>query len=175
MSRNDLTFGFYENFPSQIHWLESFSSILSNRQLQQKLIQVIYEINRKEFSFEEIACPTIPEGKVIFEFGFADSEGFCYLDDVERKKALDFLIKENFDTLDLFCGIRYYKGKIGKKSPLRFDYYLLRTIYNKGTVEVQVHHEKGPRYISPRDLTQLISNKINDDSKKIVLKKRKTQ
>ena len=174
MSRNDLTVGFYDNFPSQIHLIESFASSLSSRQLQQKLVQIFYEINQKDFSFEEVTNPTIPDCKVIFEFGLADSECFNYVDSEEEKKALDLIGKELLHTIDFFCGIRYYKGKTEKKAPLKFDYYLLRTIYNKGTVEVHVHHEKGPRYISPQDLTQLIFNKINEGSIKKILKKLKT-
>ena len=170
-----MTFGFYENFPSQIHWIENFISSLPSKQLQQKIIQIFYEINQKELSFEEVTNPTIPDCKVIFEFGLADSESFSYIDNEEEKKALDLIGKENLHIIDFFCGIRYYKGKTEKKTPLKFDYYLLRTIYDKGTFEAHVHHEKGPRYISPQDLTQLIFNRINDSSTKKVLKKRKTE
>jgi hypothetical protein len=170
-----LTFGFYENFPSQIHWTESFSSNLSGKQLQQRFILISHEINQNEYSFEEVTNPTIPDCKVIFEFGLADSDGFCYIDDQEEKKARDLLEKENLHTIDFFCGIRYYKGKTEKKTPLKFDYYLIRTIYNKGAVEIHVHHDKGPRYISPQDLTQLIFNKINNHSMKKVLKELKTE
>ncbi len=82
-----MTLGFYENFPSNIHMIESFNSTLSSKQLQQKLIQVFYDVNRKEFSFEEVANPTIPECKVIFEFGLADAESFNYIDEEEARKS----------------------------------------------------------------------------------------
>ncbi len=170
-----MTFGFYKDFPSQIHWIESFSSSLPSKQLQQKLVQAFREINKQELSFEEVTNPTIPDCRVIFEFGLADSESFYYIDDEEEKKAIDLLEKENLHTIDFFCGIRYYKSKTEKKVPLKFDYYLLRSIYYKGIVEIHVHHDKGPRYISPQDLTQLIFNKINDDSRKKLLKKLKTE
>ena len=170
-----MTLGYYENFPSQIHWIESFTSSLSSRQLQQKLIQIIYEINQKELSFEEVTNPTIPDCKVIFEFGLADSDNFSYIDKEEEKKASDLISKELLHTIDFFLGIRYYKCKAKKKTPLKFDYYLLRTMYNKGTFEVDIHHEKGPRYISPQDLTQIIYNKMNDNPKKRILKKIKTE
>jgi hypothetical protein len=132
-------------------------------------------MNEKELSFEEVTNPTIPDCKVIFEFGLADSESFSFIDNEEEEKALDLICKEHLQTIDFFCGIRYYKGKTEKKTPLKFDYYLLRTLYNKGTVEVHVHHERGPRYVSPQDLTQLIFDKINEKSAKKVLKKIKTQ
>ena len=166
-----MTIGLYENFPSQIQWIERFTSSLPSKQLQQKLIHILCETNQIELSFEEVTNPTIPDCKVIFEFGLADSESFSYIDNEEEKKAFDIISKELLQTIDFFCGIRYYKGKTEKKAPLKFDYYLLRTIYDKGAFEISVHHERGPRYISPQDLTQLIFNKINEKSSKKVLKK----
>jgi len=159
-----LTLGFYENFPSNIHRIDNFNSMLSSKQLQQKLIQVFYELNRKEFTFEEVANPTVPDGKVIFEFGLAESGDFNYIDEEELKKALNFLAKERLLSMDFFCSIRYYKSNGEKKTPLKFDYYMLRTIFSKGTFEVHVLHERGPRYISPEELTLFIFTKINETS-----------
>ena len=52
LSRNSLTLGFYENFPSHIHMVESFHfKLFQAEQLQQKLIQVLYEINQKRIQF----------------------------------------------------------------------------------------------------------------------------
>ena len=82
-----MTLGFYEKFPTNIHRIDSFNSTLSSKQLQQKLIQVFFELNRKEFSFEEVANPTVPQGVVIFEFGLAESGDFNYIDDEELKKT----------------------------------------------------------------------------------------
>ncbi len=166
-----MVLGFYENFPSSIHLLDTFSSVLSNKLLQQKLIHVFFEANRNEFSFEEVANPTVPDAKVIFEFGLADGVGFNYIDEEETKKAVNLLAKEKLHTIDFFCSIRYYKYKAEKKTPLKFDYYLFRTVYGKDKFEIQVHHERGPRYISPKDLVAFIFNKINEDSNRKILKK----
>ena len=166
-----MTLGFYENFPSNIHMVESFNSTLSSKQLQQKLIQVFYDVNRKEFSFEEVANPTIPECKLIFELGLAEAKSFNYIDEEELGKALNLLEKERLHTMDFFCAIRYYKGNAEKKTALKFDYYLLRTIFSKDAFEIQVFHERGPRYISPEDLALFIFNKINEAAKRKVLKK----
>ncbi len=160
----NLPSGFYENFPSNIHRIDIFNSTISNKQLQQKLMRAFFEANRKEFGFEEVTNPTVPQGKVIFEFGLAESEGFNYIDEEELKKALKLLEKERLQSMDFFCSIRYYKTKDEKKTPLKFDYYMLRTIFSKDNFEVQVFHERGPRYISPEDLTAFIFNKINESS-----------
>jgi hypothetical protein len=171
-----LTSGSYENFPeTKIHRLETFSSSISSKHLQQKIIQILYEANLGEFSFEEVANPTVPDGKVIFEFGLADADSFNYIDEEELKRAQDFLDKERLHTLDFFCSIRYYKKSGEKKSSLKFDYYLLRTIFGKDVFEIQVFHERGPRYISPEDLVAVIQNKVNESSARKVLKKIKSQ
>ena len=151
--------------------IESFNSTLPSEQLQRRLIQAFYEINRKEFSFEEAANPTIPECKIIFEFGLADAETFNYIDEEEVKKALNLLEKKHLDTMDFFCAVRYYKGNAEKKTALKFDYYLIRTLYSRDIFEIQVYHKKGLRYLSPEDLTLFIFNKINEASNKKVLKK----
>ena len=156
--------GFYENFPTNIHRIDSFNSSVSSKQLQQKLLKVFYDLNRKEFSFEEVTNPTVPQGRVIFEFGLAESEGFNYIDEEELKKAANLLAKERLSSMDFFCSIRYYKGSSENRTALKFDYYMLRTIFSKDMLEVQVFHERGPRYISPEELTTVIFTKINEAS-----------
>jgi hypothetical protein len=166
--------GFYEKFPSNIHSIDNFNSTLSTKQLQQKLMQVFFELNRREFSFEEVANPTVPQGVVIFEFGLAESGDFNYIDAEELKKTLKLLAKDHLPSIDFFCSIRYYKRKGENRSPLKFDYYMFRTIFNKDSFEIQVFHDRGPRYISPEELTMFIYNKINETSKnknKKILKK----
>ncbi|MGA3061101.1 MAG: hypothetical protein ABSD92_12145 [Candidatus Bathyarchaeia archaeon] len=165
-----MTLGFYENFPLNIHKIESFNSTLPSELLQQRLIKVLYEINRKEFSFEEAANPTIPECKIIFEFGLADSESFNYIDEEEVRKVQNLPEKEYLRTMDFFCVIRYYKGE--KKSALKFDYYFIRTVYGKNILEIQVSHKKGPRHLSPEDLVLLIVNKTNEAANRKILKRK---
>ena len=166
-----MTLGFYENYPQNIHLVESFNSALSSKQLQQKLIQALYEANRREFRFEEISNPTVPEGRVILEFGLAEDGDFSFIDDAELKKAQSFFAKEKVHSIDFFCVIRNYKGSGEKKKALKFDYYMLRTVFGKDTFEVQVFHERGPRYISPKDLMMFIVDRVNAASNRKVLKK----
>jgi len=163
--------GRYENFPEGIHRIEHFTLALPSKKLQQKLIHVLSEINRKTFSFEEIANPTVPECTIIFEIGIADAESFNYIDEAETKKTLNALKKEPFRVLDFFCAVRYYKGKTEKKTPLKFDYYMLRFAFSKDTMEIRVFHERGPRYISPEDIVAFLVNKVNEASGRKILKK----
>ncbi len=163
--------GTYDSFPLNIHFIETFSSALSSKPLQQKLMQTIKAVNRQPFGFEEIAIPTIPNGEVIFEFGLAEEDGFNFIDEEETKKALDAIKNGHLQTLDFFCAIRYYKITAEKKIPLKFDYYMIRTSFAAKSVEFQVFHKQGPRYISPEDLACLITDKVNAYSSKKILKK----
>jgi hypothetical protein len=163
--------GFYENFPVNIHRTENFTSPLSTKKLQQKLIQVLHKINRETFSFEEIAYPTVPECTIIFEIGIAEAKSFNYIDEEETKRVLTVLRKETLRLMDFFCAVRYYKGSEEKKKPLKFDYYMMRTIFGEKTMEVQVFHERGPRYVSPEDIVAFLVNEINKTSARRILKR----
>ncbi len=162
--------GFYENFPEGIHKIEAFTSALQSRKLQQRLIQVMSEINRKTFNFEEIANPTVPNCTILFEVGIADAKNFNYIDAEETKKALNALKKEPFHIMDFFCAVRYYKTKAEKKTPLKFDYYIIRFTFNKDAVEMRIFHERGPRYISPEDITTFLVKAVNQASTKKIRK-----
>ena len=107
--------GNIRQFPPNIHFIETLFRTLSTKQLQQKLIQALNVVNRKPFSFEEIAIPTIPNGEVIFEFGLAEDNGFNFIDAEETKKALEIIKSARLHTLDFFCAIRYYKVTAEKK------------------------------------------------------------
>ena len=164
--------GFYGNFPINIHRIESFSTTFSNKQLQRRLIKVLRDINHKTFSFEEVAYPTVPNCTIIFEAGLAEAESFNYIDEEETKKVLSVLRKSPFQIMDFFCAVRYHKGLAKKKKPLKFDYYMIRTVFGKNVIEIQVFHERGPRYLLPEDIVTFLANKINDSSARKILKER---
>jgi len=163
--------GFYENFPVNIHRIENFTTRLSSKRLQRRLIQVLHDINRRTFSFEEVAYPTVPDCTIIFEAGLAEAKNFNYIDEEETRKVLTALRKATFQTMDLFCAVRYYKGTEEKKTPLKFDYYFIRVIFGKNSVEIQVFHERGPRYISPEDVVTFLVNEVNKTSSRRTLKR----
>lgn len=163
--------GLYENFPVNIHRIETFTTYLSSKRFQQRLIQVLYEINRRKFSFEEISYPTVPECTIIFEAGLADAESFNYIDEDETRKVFTVLKKASFQTMDFFCAVRYYKGTTETKTPLRFDYYLFRIIFGRNSLEMQVFHERGPRYISPEDIVTFLAKELNKNSTRKTLKR----
>lgn len=164
-----MTLGSFEKFPANIHFSETFRSTLPTKQLQQRLIRIFYEANQRKFSFEEAANPTIPDCEVIFEFGLAEGKAFNYMDGEELGKALYLLEKDRLDSIDFLCSIRYYKIVRERKTALKFDYYFIRTMYGEGNFEIHLAHERGPRYLSPEDLADFISKKVNEGVKNRIL------
>jgi hypothetical protein len=164
--------GFYENFPENIHWVDSFRSNLSNQKLQQKLVQTLYDVNRRSFSFEELSHPNQHQCTVIFEFGLAEKQIFNYLDAEETKRVFDALKKQAFQLLDFFLVVRYYRITATRKTPLKFDYYMVRFAFTAvESVELRVFHERGPRYVSPEDIGTFIEKQVNGSSARKILKK----
>jgi hypothetical protein len=163
--------GTFDNFPDSLHYAETFKSDLTKKNLQRLIIQAFQGINEAEFNFEEVSNPTLPSCRLIFEFGIADKLSFCYLDEETSVKLQEALVSTAFPVMDWFCSIRYYKILKKKKSPLKFDYYLLRIGFGeKGTVGISVFHDHGLRYVSPEDLVSFIVRRINHNSARKILK-----
>ncbi|MDD3792115.1 MAG: hypothetical protein PHY74_03170 [Candidatus Bathyarchaeota archaeon] len=165
--------GIYDNFPVTIHNTEQYTSKVPIKQIQQKLIKILYELNQCEFTFEQVSIPTIPQGRLFFEFGIAEATNFTFINEEVMRKTLKNLAKEP-KILDLFCAIRYYKMEGEKKRALKFDYYIIRMIFDKSTFEVQTFHERGPRYLLPQEVFTFVVTKINESIGKKILIKQET-
>jgi len=164
--------GFYNNFPKSVHKILRFVTLVLEKSLQKALVEAFYKLNKDTFSLEEVATPSVPQCKVIFEFGVAENDDFNYLDDEERDRLLKAIRKKPFSTMDFVCVIRYYRLRNGTRTPLRFDYYMLRFAFRRKTGRMRVFHEKGLMYVSPKDLPWFIVDKINAQFSRRVLKAR---
>jgi len=162
--------GFYESFPRNVQKIARFATSTSKKRLQQALMRMFHKLNNETFSLEDVAHPSIPQCTVIFEFGIAEANSFNYLDNEETNRILKVIRRKPLQVMDFFCAIRYYKMREGKKSPLKFDYYMLRFTFDKKSTEVQVFHERGPQHMSPKDITSFIANKTNEMLPKTILK-----
>ena len=162
--------GLYENFPKTVHKTAFFTALISNKRLQQALIQTFQKTNNENFNLEKIANPSVPQCTVILEFGIAEANNFNYLNTEETNKMLKVIQKKPLQVMDFFCALRYYKMQNGKKTPLRFDYYMMRFIFNNDSMEIQIFHERGPRYISPEDIANFVVNKIGETFSRKILK-----
>lgn len=162
--------GFYDNFPENIHKITSFAISISNKKLQQTLVRMLAELNKETLKLECITNPSTPQCLVVFEVGIAQGNDFNYLDSEEASRVLKTISKKPFQIMDFICVMRYYKLQNEKKSPLRFDYYMLRLAFNKKVMEIRAFHERGPRHTSPEDIINFIVGKINEIVSKKVLR-----
>ena len=164
-----MSVGTYQNFPENIHKETRFSTSLSNKKLQQTVIQTLNELNTHASRLDEVSEPSIPGCIVVFEFGIAESNNFSYLNAEEAKDVIEVVNKEPFSLMDFLCILRYYVTRDGKKKPLKFDYYMIRFLFDKNLVTMRVFHEKGPRYVSPEDMVNLVTRNVNQMLCKTVL------
>jgi hypothetical protein len=162
--------GVYDNFPNAPHKTAHFTTSVPTKKLQQTLIQVLSEINGKTLRLEDIADPSVPQCTVILELGIADATNFNYLDNEETTKTLRRIQKTPLQIIDLYCAVRYYTTRNEKKTHLRFDYYLMRNLFQRNSMETRIFHEKGPTYVTPEDIINLVENKINNKCSKKMLK-----
>jgi hypothetical protein len=163
--------GVITKFPAQIHLLQIYTSTLPKAKLQRKLIQVLLECNQKTLSFEDLGNPAMPSCTVIFMWGIADEGKFRHLNAEEAGRVEATIDGTPLQMADFCCAIRYYKNTKPKKTPLKFDYYMLRVGFGEHSlVEFQVHHERGPRYTSPEDLISFVVGAINKSSGRKTLK-----
>jgi hypothetical protein len=162
--------GVYENFPENVHKTATFAISTSNKKLQQLLIQLLKEVNNKTFNLKEITVPTLPNCSVIFEFGIAEANNFNYLDDEETNKMLRIVQGRPLEIMDFYCALKYYKMQNSRKTPLKFDYYMIRLTFDKNLVRMQIFHERGPRYASPEDIINFVVNEITKMSSKKIIK-----
>ena len=162
--------GVYQSFPKNIHTMACFRVSASKKRTQRALTQTLHKLNNETFSLEDVAGPSVRQCTVVLEFGIADEVNFNYLDEKETNKALKVTNKKPLKIMDFFCAIRYYKTENRKKTPLKFDYYMLRFTFNRKSTEIQVFHERGPRHVSPEEIVNFVVNKINEKFSRKILK-----
>jgi hypothetical protein len=162
--------GFYDNFPRSVHNISDFSTSSTLKKLQTAIVEAFCKLNSETLALEEVATPSIPQCSVKFEFGIAEDKGFNYLDTEEKDKLLETIRKRPFSILDYFCIIRYSKVKMEKKTTLKSDYYMLRFLFENELAQIQIFHEKGLMYTSPKDLPDFLARRINAESPKKLLK-----
>jgi hypothetical protein len=160
--------GVYESFPENVHKIADFATLTPTKRLQQTLVQVLHKLNETT-SLDSTTSPATSQCAVIFEFGIAEGNDFNYLDDEEVSRVMNNISRKPLPIVDFLLVIRYYKTQEQKRSPLRFDYYMLRFAFDKH-LEIRVFHEKGPMRMLPEEIIDLIVSRINETVSKRVLR-----
>jgi hypothetical protein len=162
-------FARHGNFPENFHEREYFQTSLSIGKTQRALAQAVDILDREPLNIEKTLIPSILDYVVTLEIFMAEGRNFS---DTEKEKTRTTKAAnaKPFQTMDFLCTIAYHKTRDGKKKPLRFDYYMLRFIFEQKLVEARAFHERGPRRISPKEIIAIITDKMNANSSKKILK-----
>lgn len=154
--------GTYENFPCTIHLGTHFSHTTSVKKVQQALVIIFSQLNQDACSLEAI---TGFSGKVYcevnFEVGVGEETSFTFLSASEVERLEQAISREAMPVLDFLCVLQYHLVPVlGKRSPLKFDYFFLRFAFATNLTEFLVAHERGPRRVHVEDLTQFLMRRI---------------
>lgn len=159
--------GLYENFPQVIHGIARFTFPSSTRQLQRAILEVAHQLNHEVFSVKDFTPFLTSNCQVSFEFGIAEDMSFNYLNKEELERFQKQIENTPLRIIDVFSVIRYHTiNAKGKRTPLKFDYNMLRFTFSRKTMELLVSHERGNQRISIEDFITFLTNKINEKLKK---------
>lgn len=154
--------GRYENFPEVIHGVARFACKSPIRKVQQGILCALHQLNQEVCSLNAITPYSPPKCDASFELGAAEDFDFNYLDKEELDRFQKSIAEKEPATLDFFCVVRYHvPNDRGKRIPLKFDYHLLRFMFNENSVELKVCHERGPQRVPLEDLVIFIANRVN--------------
>jgi hypothetical protein len=154
--------GRYENFPENVHGVASFGYQDATKDVQKAILCAFHRLNNEVCDLGNITPFSTQKCEVGFEFGVAESVDFNFLDQTEVDECLKFVDENDVQTLDFFFVVRYHIVKEdGKRVPLRFDYHVLRFVFQESGLEMRIRHEKGSQRVTPDDLTAFITEKIN--------------
>lgn len=154
--------GRYENFPTSIHGIARFSYPNSMQKLQKTILHVLHRLNLETHDLRTLTKASPINCEVKFEFGIADEKTFTFLDEHELRRVQSSLEAQALQILDVFCAAGYHvSDDHGKRTPLKFDYTMLRFAFQDRTMELFVSHERGSRRIPLEDLILFLTGRLN--------------
>ena len=156
--------GRYENFPEVIHGVARFACKSPIRKLQQGILRSLHQLNQEGCGLNAITPHLPSKCEVSFEVGAAEGVDFNYLDEEELDRFSKDIAEKELPTLDFICVVRYHIVKDGgKRVPLKFDYHLLRFMFQENSVELRVCHERGTQRVPLEDLVTFMTKRINKE------------
>ena len=154
--------GRYENFPETVHGVTRFEHQDPTNDTQKAILCTFHRLNKETFDLGTVTPYLKQKCEVGFEFGVAEGVGFNFLDQTELDRCLESVDKADAEILDFFFVIRYHRaGDSGKRVHLRFDYYVLRFLFQESGLEMRIRHEKGTQRVPLDDLTEFLVEHIN--------------
>lgn len=162
--------GRYENFPGKVHALALFDYQNSAKEVQQAILCALHHLNHERYDLDAVTPYLKQKCEVSFEFGVAEGFEFNFLDQKELDQCLRGVAENELQTLDFFFAVRYHIiREDSKRVPLRFDYHVLRFIFQESGLELRIRHERGTQRVTLDDLTAFIAKRINAELSRIQL------
>jgi len=163
--------GRYENFPEVVHGVVRFACGSSVREIQKAILSALHHLNQ-EISGLSVVTPHLPQKcEVSFEIGVGEEFDFNFLDEKELDRFHRSMVEKELPTLDFFFVARYHVvNDRGKRVPLKFDYHLLRFMFQENSIELRIRHERGTQRVPLEDLITFITKRINEELSKKRLK-----
>ncbi len=150
--------GCYENFPEYVHNVAAYNYQEATKDVQHAVLTALHQLNNKDHDITELNPYVKQDCKVGFEFGVADGEDFCFLDQHTLEMCIETVDTKDLKTLDFFFVVRYHNQK---GVPLRFDYGVLRFDFKRTSLETRLRHEKGTQRVPLEELTNFIIKQVN--------------
>jgi len=156
--------GRYENFPEIIHGVARFTCESPIRRVQQTILAALHNLNHEVHGLSAIA-PHLPQKcEVSFELGVAEDFDFNFLDKKELDRFQRSMVEKELSTLDFFFVVRYHVvNDRRKRVPLKFDYHMLRFMFQENSMELRICHERGTQRVPLEDLINFIAKRINEE------------
>lgn len=156
--------GRYDEFPEGAFRFAQFAYSGSAQALQAAIIRTLHALNQQTIDLATLTAASPPNCFVNFEFGVADSDAFCFLDQRELYRLEKMLKTQPMTILDIFCGARYHiKKDTGEKKSLQFDYSVLRFTFEKEIVDLALHYIRGNQRIPRKDFILYLKSQFDKE------------
>ncbi len=156
--------GRYENFPGAIHGMVRIAYNASKGNVQKAVVSAFAQLSQRGCGFKEIAHSIPPTCEVLFEFGIGEDATFTFMDNDLKEKLVTEIERKPLVFLDFLCVLKYCRvDESGKRTPLKFDYYMLRLLFAKRSLDFLIFHERGPRRVHVQDLLDFLKNRIENE------------
>jgi len=154
--------GCYDEFPEGTPRFAQFAHSGSTQALQAAILRALHALNQQTINLATLTAASPPRCFVNFEFGIADSDAFCFIDQKEVSRFEKALRTQPVAMLDVFCGARYHiKKDAGEKKSLQFDYSVLRFAFEGEVVDLFLHFIRGNQRIPRKDFILYLKNQID--------------
>lgn len=151
------TLGNYKFFPRKCHYMRHLKFGAPPANIQKAILNTLYRLNGHEVKDDLLSLIVGSDVEIILEIGVANGLSFDYLDTDTLNNLLKAIDEKSFRLLDFLLVIRYYKLKSNRRAALRFDFFLLRFLFDdSGGLNILAFHERGLQRISAEELIRFL-------------------